>query len=141
MRSIYILMLSILLSTGAFAKEDLPFWTEKSTYLEGDKLYAVGISEPNPDQAKARVEAQDRAITEVQNYFQLTDIKALTIETQMIHEVQEGPNWKVYRLVYVDHKSAMGLKHKQVETQVAAIRNETVKNKEQAKHLEAVVSD
>ncbi len=125
----------------SFAKSDLPFWTEKSTYIEGDKIYAVGISEPNSDQAKARVQALERALVEIQNYLQLTDIMPLEVETQVIHEVEQVSKWRVYRLVYVSHNSAMELKQIRIDNQTKAIKIETARIKEQTKSLAPVLQE
>lgn len=50
-----------------FAAEPLPFWTEKSTYVEGDKIFAVGIPAAHSDIAQSRQEAFDRASLELMN--------------------------------------------------------------------------
>lgn len=130
-----------ILATVCFAKRDTPFWIQRSTFIEDGRLYAVGVSELNSDRSKARLQAMDRAVVEIQNYLQLTDIKVLTVDAQTLHEVQEGSKWQVYRLISVDHEEAMNLKAARAESRLNAIQQETARINEEKKKLEPVVQE
>ena len=68
-----------------------PFWTEKSSFVEGETLYVVGISTRAKTLEQGRQWAYDHGIKELSNYTQIRDISGLTIETQMTKE-EINPN-------------------------------------------------
>ncbi len=114
-----------------FAAEPLPFWTEKTTYIEGDRIFAVGISAPHSDVAQSRQEAFDRASLELMNMLQVSDLGKLTINTQRTLEVPGEKGSLVYRLLWVDAEEARALK----ETRGRLTRETLLRQTEQMKKL------
>lgn len=100
-------LITACVATGA---EPLPFWTEKSTYVEGERIYAVGISRPLKDSAAARQEAFDRASLELMNMLQVSDLGKVTLNTQRTFEVPKGEGVQVYRLIWITADEAHGIK-------------------------------
>ena len=121
-------LISACVATGA---ESLPFWTEKSTYVEGDRVYAVGISRPLKDVAVARQEAYDRASLELMNMLQVSDLGKVTLNTQRTFEVAKGEGVQVYRLVWVTADDAHGIK----ESSGRLTRETLLRQTEQLNHL------
>ncbi len=63
-----------------------PFWTEQSSYVEGNNLYSVGVATNAKTRETGRQQAYEHGKREMSNYAQITDLSGLTIETQMTYE-------------------------------------------------------
>ena len=105
-------MILILLCFQVFAN-DLPFWTEKSSYLEGNRLYGVGMG-------ANRSLAFENAKQELMNHLQISDLSSIEIHTQMTYEKD-----LVYRLVWVDYLKALRVKRKTLQDSSATISSYT----------------
>lgn len=101
---------ALVCACAAMGNDRLPFWAEKSTYIEGDRIYAVGISRVQKDVAEARQEAFDRGLLELMNMLQVSDLGKLTLNTQRTVEVPKEEGVQVYRLVWVSAEEANSLK-------------------------------
>lgn len=100
------LVLCLLLPvTPAFSGSSTrPFWAEKSSFIEGDDLYVVGVATRRPTVEEARQKAFEHGRLEVINFSQVNDLVALglLIETQMTHEeLNADGSITVYRLLRV----------------------------------------
>ena len=107
-------------SWSAFA-DRRPFWTEKSTFIEGDHLYAVGVASSSKTVEAGRDQAFHRGKIEVMNYAQIANLDGtgITLETQMIYE-EPNPDgtYNVYRLLKTDvRKLLAGQRRRQTTTQ------------------------
>src|SRR5690348_9302323 len=72
------------------ASNTRPFWTEKSSYVEADDLYVVGVASNVRTMEEGRLKAFEHGKIELMNFAQVTDLEAqgLLIETQMTYEEQ-----------------------------------------------------
>jgi DNA repair exonuclease SbcCD ATPase subunit len=81
-----------------------PFWTEKSSFIEGEDLFVVGIASNSKTVEEGRKQAFENGKVELMNFAQVTNVEAkgLVIETQMTFE-DPHPNGTVtvYRLLRV----------------------------------------
>lgn len=81
-----------------------PFWTDKSSFIEGEDLFVVGIASNAKTVEEGRKHAFENGKVELMNYAQVTNIEAkgLVIETQMTFE-EPNPNGTVtvFRLLRV----------------------------------------
>jgi hypothetical protein len=85
------------------AEYNRPFWTEKSSYIEGVVLYAVGVATQAKTQEEGRQGAYENGKKEVSNFAQVTDLSGLNIETQMtFEETNPDGTRNVFRLLKVD---------------------------------------
>lgn len=87
--SLTLIVLSALVAAPVFAaRADRPFWTEKSSFVEGDDLFVVGVASHAKTVEQGRQQAFERGKVELMNYAQVTDLEAqgLVIETQMTYE-------------------------------------------------------
>jgi len=106
----------VFLSSGALA-DDRPFWTEKSSYLEGKYFYAVGVASNVKTKEEGRKIAFQNAMREIFNYLQLSDLGTLTIETQMTYEEMRANNsFDVFRLLRLELSELNGLKRRQANS-------------------------
>src|SRR3972149_10070390 len=90
------------LSNGEFEKR--PFWSEKSSYVEGDVLYVVGVATQKGSIEESRQSAFDNGVIEIMNYSQISDvskIRGLIIDTQMTYQENVNNTWTVFRLMKV----------------------------------------
>jgi hypothetical protein len=99
---------NILLMTAAWSADRgalRPFWTEKSSYVEGDLLYSVGVATNAKTLEEGRLAAYKNGTAEIGNFAQITDLAGLTIETQMTFEEdnQDG-TYNIFRLLKVEIK-------------------------------------
>jgi len=98
---VWIFILSISLSLSPAYGQ--PFWTEKSTYYEGDYLYAVGIATNVSNKEDGRTEAFDNGVREVCNLIGVTELPQLEIRTQMTYEEDhKDGTYTVYRLLKIN---------------------------------------
>jgi hypothetical protein len=101
-----IVLTGILLSTSfAWAAKDArPFWTEKSSFIEGDELFVVGVASKARTVEEGRRQAFDQGKIELMNFAQITSLEAqgLVVETQMTFEEPNADGTvTVYRLLRV----------------------------------------
>ena len=117
--SVLVLLFS-LPSSSAIAGQR-PFWTEKSTFIEGDTLYAVGVASNSNTIEAGREQAFRQGSIEVMNYAQIANLErtGITLETQMTYEEQNrNGTYNVYRLLRTDiRKLLAGQKRQQTTTQ------------------------
>lgn len=124
-------------SSDALAQGGRPFWTEKSTYREGDRLYGVGVSAPQKDVATARTEAFENGLNEILNLLQVSNLKGIKVYTQMTYEEQLAQDETlVFRLVWVNKTEVDDLKEDLHRAEVSALKAETKKLKARARDLE-----
>lgn len=91
------------ISQGASYNER-PWWTERSAFVEGDTLYAVGVASRAKTVEAGRQQAFERGAIELTNYAQITSLEAqgLVIETQMTFEESNSDGTvNIYRLLRV----------------------------------------
>jgi hypothetical protein len=88
----------------AVTYNERPWWTERSAFVEGDTLYAVGVASSAKSVEDGRQQAFERGRLELGNYAQITSLEAqgLVIETQMtFEEPNQDGTVTVYRLLRV----------------------------------------
>ena len=81
-----------------------PFWTEKSSFIEGDELFVVGVASKARTVEEGRRQAFEQGKVELMNFAQITSLEAqgLVIETQMTFEEPNADGTvTVYRLLRV----------------------------------------
>lgn len=107
--------LLLIFSSHLFAGNVRPFWTETSSYIEGDYLYVVGIATKVPTVEKGRKLAFDNGKNEIMNFSQLSNIDGMKIETQMTYEEPNAGSHNVYRLMFVNYEKLNSLISKNIE--------------------------
>jgi hypothetical protein len=92
-----------------------PFWAEKTSFIEGNDLYVVGVASGLPTREQARQQAFEHGKMEVMNFAQVPNLKALglVVETQMTHEEpnQDG-TITVFRLLRVPIEKILALQRR-----------------------------
>lgn len=79
-----------------------PWWTERSSFVEGDTLYAVGVASHVTTIEGGRQTAYENGKKEIQNFRQSAVLDDLQIMTQMTYEERnEDGTFSVYRLLRV----------------------------------------
>ena len=92
-----------------------PFWTEKSSYLEGEYLYTVGLATNAKTKEIGRELAFEHGKQEISNFVQLINLTGIEILTQMTYEKENDVGtYNVYRLLRVEYPQLMELKEKQL---------------------------
>ena len=103
-------------------EEARPFWTEKSAYIEGNDLYAVGIASNMATSEEGRQRAFEQGKIELMNFAQVTDleVEGLIIETQMTYEEKNDDGTSnIFRLLRVDGEKLLEVQGRlQAESQV-----------------------
>ena len=104
----------ILLSTSLAwaAKDARPFWTEKSSFIEGEELFVVGVASKARTVEEGRRQAFEQGKIELMNFAQITSLEAqgLVIETQMTFEEPNADGTvTVYRLLRVPASKLVGI--------------------------------
>ena len=104
----------ILLSTSLAwaAKDARPFWTEKSSFIEGEELFVVGVASKARTVEDGRRQAFEQGKVELMNFAQITSLEAqgLVIETQMTFEESNADGTvTVYRLLRVPASKLVGI--------------------------------
>jgi hypothetical protein len=95
-------LILILLSVSAHA-EDRPFWTEKTSYIEGDRVYFVGVSSSNKTLEDGRLKALNHAKAEALQYVGAEVWpEAIGLNTQVSFEERRPDGFRCFRLTYVD---------------------------------------
>ncbi|MBU6483042.1 MAG: hypothetical protein KGS09_21195 [Nitrospirae bacterium] len=100
------ILTGILLSTSLAwaAKDARPFWTEKSSFIEGEELFVVGVASKARTVEEGRRQAFEQGKIELMNFAQITSLEAqgLVVETQMTFEEPNADGTvTVYRLLRV----------------------------------------
>lgn len=80
--------------------EKRPFWTEKSSYLQGDRVYFVGVASQAKTIEAGRKQALIAAQSELKSFLQIPKVEGLLFKTQMTFEEKTGSIYKVYRLMW-----------------------------------------
>ena len=103
MKRIFLIIVFFLSHRIVYA--DRPFWTEKASYIDGDKIYFVGISMDAKTLEGGRENTIGSARTELAAYINSTK-KAwgMPLRTQMIYQERSKKGWNVYRLIYIEIK-------------------------------------
>lgn len=99
-------------SFGWAAKDTRPFWTEKSSFIEGEELFVVGVASRAPTVEEGRRQAFEQGKVELMNFAQITSLEAqgLVIETQMTFEEPNADgSVTVYRLLRVPASKLVGI--------------------------------
>ena len=79
-----------------------PFWTEQSSFLQGDELYTVGVASHAPTLEDGRQQAFNHGVAELKNFVQVGTLQGLTITTQMTYEENHSDGTiTVFRLLRV----------------------------------------
>lgn len=110
-----LLVLVFMFTRAVYAEPVKPFWTEKSSYIEGEKLYVVGIASNADSVESGRMQAFANGKSEIMNFTQISNLEGLLITTQMTYEEEINNKYNVYRLMYVDYESINSLKNKKIE--------------------------
>ena len=91
--------------------EHRPHWAEKSSFIIGDELYAVGVASGVATIEEGRRKAFDEGVVEIKNFAQTEDLSDLVIETQMIFETPNADRTiTVYRLLKVSLEKLLATK-------------------------------
>ena len=120
LRNISTFLLIILLPQSgpvlAYPPESRPNWTQKSSFILGDDLYAVGVASHAATIEEGRQKAFEHGIVEIMNFGQTTRISELVIETQMTFE-ERNPDrsYNVFRLLKVSLKELLQSKTKEFD--------------------------
>ena len=111
-----ICILLLIFSNNLLASSVKPFWTEKSSYIEGEYLYVVGVATNAASIEKGRSIAFENGKQEIMNFSQLSKIEGVTVETQMTFEEETGNGkYNVYRLMFVEYNKLNSLISKNIE--------------------------
>jgi hypothetical protein len=111
----FFLLSTLLCIRASYADDVKPFWTEKSSYIEGNNLYVVGIASNAPSVESGRKQAFENGKSEIINFTQISDLEGLLIKTQMTYEEERNNKYNIYRLMYVDYEGINSLKIKKIE--------------------------
>jgi hypothetical protein len=95
----------------SYAENVKPFWTEKSSYIEGNNLYVIGIASNASSVEAGRKQAFENGKSEIMNFIQISDLEGLVIKTQMTYEEERNNTFNIYRLMYVDYEDINALKN------------------------------
>lgn len=99
-------------SLALAAKDARPFWTEKSSFIEGEELFVVGVASKVRTVEEGRRQAFEQGKVELMNFAQITSLEAqgLVIETQMTFEEPNADGTvTVYRLLRVPASKLVGI--------------------------------
>lgn len=113
---IYAFLLFLFWSANvSYADNVKPFWTEKSSYIEGENLFVVGVASNAPSIETGRIQAFENGKNEIMNFTQISNLEGLVVKTQMTYEEKVGQQYNVFRLMYVDYEGVSSLKAKNLE--------------------------
>ncbi|NOS81785.1 MAG: hypothetical protein HOP32_09425 [Nitrospira sp.] len=104
------ILLSISLARAA--RDARPFWTEKSSFIEGEELFVVGVASKARTVEEGRRQAFEQGKIELMNFAQITSLEAqgLVVETQMtFEEPNTDGTVTVYRLLRVPASKLVGI--------------------------------
>lgn len=118
----------MVISSTASAGNNRPFWTEKSSYLEGKRLFAVGIASNVATIEEGRKIAFQNGKQEISNFLQITDLEELIIETQMtFEEINPDKSYTVFRLLKVESQEITKLKENKLKATKAVYQDQQEK--------------
>lgn len=134
----YILLFLLPLDGPALASENTrPFWTEKSSYVEGDTLYCVGVTTRAPSSEAGRQQAYEHGTSELSNFAQITDLSGLLIETQMTYEEpNRDGTFNVFRLLKVNMAQLTQWKAQLLERATTVVREQQQRVEQETAELE-----
>mgnify|MGYP006921397958 CR=1 FL=1 len=131
-------MLQIILAVALVAcpalalADTAPFWTQRSSYVEGEFFYGVGKASNAATEEEGRKEAFANAVQEITNYVRLTDLGNLPVETQMTYAfLRADKTLDVYRLIKVNNASLLALKDKQMKQAALFMDAMTLRSREE----------
>tara|TARA_Y100000034_G_C6910321_1_gene424373 strand:- start:3202 stop:3864 length:663 start_codon:yes stop_codon:yes gene_type:complete len=127
------IILFTLISIQALAK---PFWTEKTTYQEGDRVYFVGVSTNNSSLEEGRKKALNNAKSEISNFLQISNLNNFTFHTQMNYEEETESGYTVYRLMWADREELLNIQKENQEKDLILKEKEIQSYKEYAREKE-----
>lgn len=113
------------LSEGRFEKR--PFWAEKSSYVEGEFLYVVGVATYKGSLEESRQDAFDNGVIEIMNYSQISDvtkIRGLIIDTQMTYQENVNSTWTVFRLMKVRLNDLSEIRQRLLDTSIKIVADQ-----------------
>ena len=124
---IFIFFLGLILTFQSFSivpcwaeTNERPFWTNQSSFMEGEDLFVVGIARNAETVEEGRKRAFENAKVELMNFAQVTDVEAkgLVIETQTtFQETNIIGKVTVYQLLRVPAKKLVEIQgHLQEQT-------------------------
>ena len=94
-----------------------PSWANRSSYVRGDRLFAVGIAVGARTLEEGRQTAFDAAKREIRNFAQIHNIAGVDISTERTYQVQGKDNsFTVYRLISVDRNQLDAWKKQVIES-------------------------
>lgn len=109
LKTLPLLVVSVILSFSSLSFAEVngnrPFWTEKSSFIEGNVLYAIGVSSNVKTVEIGRETAFAIGKTEIMNYAQIANLEdaGILIETQMtFEEKNKDGTYNIYRLIKTD---------------------------------------
>jgi hypothetical protein len=118
---VVVLTMSIVLDAYA-GRGERPFWTEKSSFFEGEDLLVVGVASNAKTVEEGRKQAFENGKLELMNFAQITNLEArgLVIETRVtFEEFNPDGTITVYRLLSVPAAKLVAIQGKlQEETRV-----------------------
>ena len=133
-----------------------PFWTEKSTFVEGENLFVIGVASNAKTVEDGRLKAFEHGKIELMNYAQITDLEAqgLVIETQMTYEEpHKDGTVSVFRLLRVPADKLLSIqgrmkvqseeqdrKLKEAQAELIAL-NKTLTEKQQVLQTQAISTE
>jgi len=131
-------MLVLLLIPGlGYSK---PFWTEKSSYAEGDRVYFVGVATKQKNVETGRKVALENARQELSNYLQLSSTEGITFNTKRTFEERGGLS-NVYRLMWVSREDITAFKQKKMKTEQKAAKKEIATLDKEIKKREKLIQE
>ena len=68
------IFLSLAQTKTSYADSVKPFWTEKSSYIEGENLYVVGVASNTVSIEAGRMHAFENGKREIMNFTQLSHL-------------------------------------------------------------------
>ena len=148
-----------LYSISTVSAASRPFWTEKSAFIEGDDLFAVGVASKARTVEEGRRQAFEQGKVELMNYAQITSLEAqgLVVETQVIlEEPQADGTVTVYRLLRVPaskliaiqsrlqsqsraHEQTLEQSRKELAATQATLREKAMKLDQQQRQIEQML--
>lgn len=125
MTEISLLALLLAVTVSAAAKQDRPFWTEKSSYKANGKVYFVGVASNSPSLEAGRLAAFKHAQRQLALYLgysqdQLLD--GVSLDTQMTFDEPIDNGYQVWRLTYVEESKLEDARPREAFTRPAEPR-------------------
>ena len=111
-----IVILSVLSITHvmvAASSDQRPFWTEQTSFVQGDDLFAVGVASHAHTIEDGRQSAFAHGVSEAKNFAQVGNLEGLTFHTQMTYEeVNPDETVTVFRLLRVSLSKILALQRR-----------------------------